>query len=98
MHYKAGLIEIEDTSCWRLRLGVIGSLVGGSLNEEVSRSRKIRQSLDKETWGKETRSQCENSKAVLVAEESRTTENMAKRNKDKDMIQTGERSWLFLDG
>lgn len=68
------------------------------MNREISGSRKIRQHLGKESWGKETRRRYENLKAVLAAEESRATENMAKRNKDKDMIESGQRSWLFLNG
>lgn len=54
--------------------------------------------MGKESWDKETRRRYENLKAVLAAEESRATENMAKRNKDKDMIESGQRSWLFLNG
>lgn len=65
--------------------GVIRRIVGGNLNGKVSGNRKIRQSL-----GKETRIQYKNSKAVLVSGESRTTENKAKINKDKCVIQTGE--------
>lgn len=86
MHYQGRVTEIEQTWSWRLRLGVTGGIVGGSLNGEVSGKRKFRQSLGKETWGKERRNQYENSKVVLVVEESRTTEKMAKRNKDEGMI------------
>ena len=35
MHYKVRVAEIEQAWSWRLRVGVIGGVVGDSLNEEV---------------------------------------------------------------